>query len=207
VLTANSELRNMGLNKQGFKPTGCIGKIIGKLMNNLHTALYVKYIENNLPKDNAIIIDIGCGGGKFIKYLSLANDSYKLFGFDHSPEMIELSKKVNKQAINKKQVSIIQASVSEIPLENNNIDLATAFETVQFWTDIDKSFLEIAELLKNRGSFLIINRYPQAGSKWWEMAKIKNDKEYIAKLKNAGFSEVVIDLNFKKGWIIVKATK
>ncbi|MCK4661386.1 MAG: class I SAM-dependent methyltransferase [Bacteroidales bacterium] len=197
----------MGIEKQGSKPTGYIGKIIGRLMNKLHTTLYVKYFKNDLPPDNSIILDIGCGGGKFIKFLSDTNDSYKLFGLDHSPEMAELSKKVNRQAINKKQVTIIHGSVSEIPIENNKIDLATAFETVQFWPDIDKSFSEIARLLKNEGSFLIINRYPPEGSKWWRMAKIKNDKEYIAKLEKAGFSEVTIDLDYKKGWIFVKATK
>lgn len=197
----------MGIEKQGSKPTGYIGKIIGRLMNKVHTALYVKYFKKDLPTDNSIILDIGCGGGKFIKFLSDINDSYKLFGFDHSPEMVELSKKINKQAIDKKQVTIIQGSVTEIPIENNIIDLATAFETVQFWTDIDKSFSEVVRLLKSRGCFLIINRYPPEGSKWWRMAKIKNNKEYIVKLENAGFREVTVDLDFKKGWIIVKATK
>lgn len=198
---------NMGIEKQGSKPTGYLGKIIGRLMNKVHTALYVKYFKNDLPPDNSIIFDIGCGGGKFIKYLSYTNDSYKLFGLDHSPEMAELSKKVNKQAIDKKQVTIIHGSVTEIPLENNKIDLATAFETVQFWPDIDKSFSEIARLIKSNGSFLIINRYPTEGSKWWRSAKIKNDKEYITKLEKAGFGKVTVDLDFKKAWIIVKATK
>jgi ubiquinone/menaquinone biosynthesis C-methylase UbiE len=187
----------MGLEKQGSKPTGIIGKIIG----------YVDYFNKKNISDNYRILDIGCGGGKFIKYLSDINDSYKLFGLDHSPEMVELSKKINKQAIDKKQVTIIQGSVTDIPIENNKIDLATAFETVQFWPDIDKSFSEIVRLLKSRGSFLIINRYPPEGSKWWRMAKIKNDKEYIAKLEKAGFCEVTVDLDFKKGWIIIKATK
>ncbi len=120
--------------------------------------------------------------------------------------MVVLSKKVNRQAILKKQVTIIQGSVTAIPVKNN-IDLATAFETVQFWTDIDESFSEIVRLLKRGGSFLIINRYPSDGSKWWRIAKIKSDREYITKLEKAGFSEITVDFDFKKGWIVVKATK
>ena len=197
----------MGLDKQGSKPTGYIGKIIGRLMNKAHTTLYVNYFKNDLPPDNSIILDIGCGGGKFIKFLSESNDSYTLFGLDHSPEMIELSKKINRQAIDKKQLEVIQGSVTSIPIENNNIDLVTAFETVQFWPDTDKSFTEIWRVLKIGGSFLIINRYPQEGSKWWRIAKIKNDKEYITKLEKAGFSKTDVDLDFKKGWIITIATK
>ncbi|MCD4792591.1 MAG: class I SAM-dependent methyltransferase [Bacteroidales bacterium] len=196
----------MGLDKQGSKPTGYTGKIIGRLMNKLHTTLYVKYFKNDLPPDNSIILDIGCGGGKFIKFLSDTNDTYKLFGLDHSPEMVMLSKKVNRKAILKKQVTVIQGSVTAISAENN-IDLATAFETVQFWNDIDKSFSYIVRLLKRGGSFLIINRYPSEGSKWWRIAKIKSDREYITKLEKAGFSEITVDFDFKKGRIVVKATK
>jgi len=56
----------MVLEKQGSKPTGLIGKIIGRLMNNFHTSLYVEYFKNNLPKDDSKILDIGCGGGEFL---------------------------------------------------------------------------------------------------------------------------------------------
>ncbi len=100
-----------------------------------------------------------------------------------------------------------QGSVTEIPVDNNELDLVTAFETIQFWSDIDKSFAEIIRLLKDDGTFLIINRYPAEGSKWWKMAKIKSDKEYVNKLKNTGFSRVNTNSDFKKGWVIVKATK
>ena len=197
----------MGIEKQGSKPTGYIGKIIGKLMNMMHTNLYIDYFKNDLPSDKSKILDIGCGGGKFIKFLSDSNDTYKLFGLDHSPEMIELSKKINKEAIENKQVTIIQGSIANILVKKASYDLITAFETIQFWPDIEKAFIEVERLLNIGGSFLIINRYPKPGSKWWKMANIKNDQEYIAMLEKAGLGEVTIDLNFKKGWIIVRATK
>jgi len=197
----------MGMDKQGSKPTGFIGKIIGWLMNKAHTSLYVEYLMTDLPPDNSKILDIGCGGGKFLKFLSDANDSYLLFGLDHSPEMIELSKKVNQKAIDRNKLAVIQGSVLEIPLENSFLDFVTAFETVQFWPNLEKSFAEIRRVLKNSGSFLIINRYPAVGSKWWKLVKIKSDQEYIRLFKNAGFSEITIDLDFKKGWVIAKAIK
>lgn len=197
----------MGIEKQGSKPTGYIGKIIGRLMNLLHTDIYINYFKSDLPPEKSKILDIGCGGGKFIKFLSDSNDTYKLFGLDHSPEMIELSKKINKEAIDNKQVTIIQGSIANILVKKASYDLITAFETIQFWPDIEKAFIEVERLLNIGGSFLIINRYPKPGSKWWKMANIKNDQEYIAMLEKAGLGEVTIDLNFKKGWIIVRATK
>jgi ubiquinone/menaquinone biosynthesis C-methylase UbiE len=197
----------MGFEKQGAKPSGLIGKIIGRLMNKYHTTLYIDYFKNKLPKENSRILDIGCGGGEFLKFLNDSNDSYQLFGLDHSPEMIDLCSKVNKRAIEKKSLKLMQSSVTDIQLKNSQLDLITAFETVQFWPDTEESFLEIYRLLKESGQFLIINRYPPEGSKWWKMAKIKNDKDYIRKLEKAKFNKITVDSTFKNGWIVVLATK
>ena len=197
----------MGIEKQGAKPTGIIGNIFGRLMNKVHTALYMKYFNNNLPPNGSTIIDIGCGGGKFIQFMANRNKSYKLFGIDHSPEMVTLSTKTNKHNINKNKVSILNASVNKIPLDNYKIDLACAFETIQFWADMDNSLTEINRVLKNAGTFIIINRYPNKGGKWWNLAIIKSEKQYVSRLKKAGFSKVKTDLDFKKEWIIVTATK
>ena len=197
----------MGLEKQGSKPTGFIGKLIGRLMNRFHTDLYIKYFKAKLPKNNSIILDIGCGGGQFVKYLSEENDSYTIYGIDHSQEMIKLSHNVNQSSIEKGNVAFFKSSVTEISLETNTIDLITAFETIQFWPDIEKSLKEVNRLLKTGGEFIIINRYPPEGSKWWEMATFKSDKAYEDVLTKSGFHDIKIDLVYKKGWIIVNSKK
>ncbi len=196
----------MGLEEQGAKPTGFIGTLIGQLMNHFHTNFYVKYFTTKLPADNSEILDIGCGGGKFIKFLAKKNKSYRIYGLDHSKKMVELSEKINKEAINNKQVKIIQGSVtSTFPIKKETLHLITAFETVQFWPDLDKAFSNIVNLLKNGGTFIIINRYPTEGSKWWKMATLKSENDYRKRLEEAGFSQINTDLITKKGWIIVQA--
>ncbi len=197
----------MGLEKQGAKPTGLTGIIIGRLMNKFHTSLYIDYFKDNLPKKNSGILDIGCGGGKFLKFLYDSNDSYQLYGLDHSAEMIKLSSKINKQAIEKKRLKLIQGSVTDIILDNSQLDLITAFETIQFWPNINDSFKEIARVLKKGGELLIINRYPSENSKWWNIAKIKSDKEYRLLYEKFDFNKISIDLKHKKGWIIITGTK
>ena len=198
---------NMGLENQGSKPKGRTGIIFGKLMNAFHTGIYIKYFNNNLPVDNSVILDIGCGGGKFLKYLSAKNSTYRLFGLDHSEEMVSLSQKINQETIKQNRMEIFLGSVINIPVNNDLIDMVTAFETVQFWPDIERSFTEIARVLKKGGVFTIINWYPREGSKWWKIAKLKSEKEYIMQFENSGFEKVVTDLNYKKGWIIIKGIK
>ena len=81
----------MGLENQGAKPTGITGKLIGRLMNKFHTSLYTDYFNAKDLPGNFRILDIGCGGGKFLNYLSKRSDGFKLWGLDHSKEMIDLS--------------------------------------------------------------------------------------------------------------------
>lgn len=196
----------MGLETQGSKPSGFIGKVIGRMMNTFHTNSYKTYINERLPSDNSVILDIGCGGGKFIKFLSSINKTYKVYGIDHSEEMVKLSIKINKKAVLNKQVKILNTSVSSIPIKEKT-DLVTAFETIQFWLDIDKSLSEIARIMNPGAKFIVINRYPPEGSKWYDMVKIKNTDEYKTKLSNAGFSKISVDLNYKSGWICIESVR
>jgi len=153
----------MGLEKQGSKPTGKTGYIIGKMMNIFHTGFYKEYYNKILADSSLNILDIGCGGGSLIKYLNSRNIKYKLFGLDHSEEMVILSKNLNKESIKKGQVFIDCGSVTKLPYENETMDIVMANETVQFWTDIPESFSEIYRVLKKDGRFFIINRYPPEG--------------------------------------------
>lgn len=197
----------MGLENQGAKPTGLIGKLIGRLMNKFHTSLYTDYFKAKDIPDNFKILDIGCGGGKFLYYLSQRSDRFKLWGLDHSKEMIDLSSQLNSENVEKGRLILINGSVTKIEIENNSIDLVTAFETIQFWPDIDIALSEIFRVLDKGGRFLVINRYPKEGTKWWELAKIKSEKDYKTKFENNGFIDISIDLNFKNGWIIVEGRK
>jgi len=197
----------MGIEKQGSKPTGKTGYFIGKMMNIFHTGFYKKYYDKVLPDSSISILDIGCGGGSLIKYLINKNQKYKLFGLDHSEEMVLLSKRVNKESVKNGQVFIDCGSVTKLSYENETMDIVTANETVQFWTDITKSFSEIYRVLKKDGCFFIINRYPPEGSKWWKIAKLKNETDFNNAFLKAGFKNIDIDLKTKKGWIISKTMK
>jgi len=44
----------MGFKERESKPTGFIGKIIDRLINNIHTAICVDYFNNNIIPDNFI---------------------------------------------------------------------------------------------------------------------------------------------------------
>jgi ubiquinone/menaquinone biosynthesis C-methylase UbiE len=201
------KIKIMGIEEQGAKPKGASGRFMGKLMNFFHTGFYRSYFKNIEFDDNAKLLDIGCGGGKFLQYLHKRNQKMKLCGLDHSPEMVELSCKINAQAIVLGKMELFNASVLNIPLPDNTQDWATAFETIQFWPNIDDGIKEVVRVLKPGGVFVVINRYPKQGSKWWDLASLKSVDDYKNCFESNGFIKVDCDLAFKKGWIVVRAIK
>lgn len=192
---------------QGAKPKGLLGRFIGNLMNFAHTGRYRKYFKNYDFPANIQILDIGCGGGKFVKYLSEKITSGKIYGLDHSSEMVELSEKVNHNSINSGNVKIVLGGVEALPFSDMEIGLVTAFETIQFWPNLPKSLSEVFRIMKPDGHFIIMNQYPKPGTKWFDRVQLKNDQEYKKLLTSAGFKTVETDLASKPGWIIVKAEK
>ncbi len=75
-------------------------------------------------------------------------------GVDYSPVSVEKSKKVNADAIDKGRCQVKEASVSTLPFKDNTFVMVTAFETVYFWPDIEKSFAEVKRVLAPGGKFL-----------------------------------------------------
>ncbi len=197
----------MGLEEQGGRPSGKTGIFFGKMMNLFHTGFYKKYYSKILPDTPAQLLDIGCGGGRLIHHLSGKHKDYKVFGLDHSEEMVALSKKINSELISSGRVSIEAGSVGNLPFAGETMNIITANETVQFWPDIQIAFSEIYRVLKSGGNFFIINRYPPEGSKWRKIAKLKSGDDFAEAFKKAGFQNIEIDLETRKGWILTKTTK
>lgn len=193
------------MQKQGGKPSGLLGSIIGRLMNIFHGDIHNWGLKSCSIQEDFVCLDIGCGGGNAVKTIAEKATNGKIFGLDHSLEMVNLSQKLNKSAIAKGLVDINQGSVSTLPFLDEQFDLITAFETIQFWPDLDKDLTEVRRVLKSTGTFVIVNRYPPANSKWIEFLQIKSDTDYKQKLESSGFTPVSIDKNSKKGWIHVTA--
>lgn len=56
------------------------------------------YICNSVTKQNAKLLEIGCGPGNITKYLLSQRPDFDIFGIDIAPNMIELAKKNNPTA-------------------------------------------------------------------------------------------------------------
>lgn len=64
---------------------------------DLYNDSYDRFIEL-INKNDAKILDVGCGPGNISRYLLSKEPNYKILGIDMAPNMIELAKKNNPSA-------------------------------------------------------------------------------------------------------------
>ena len=131
------------------------GRFMLRSMNKGHEKL-AKWGRSYLNIDkNYTVLDLGCGGGRNIEYFLTKAD--KVYGLDHSETSVKMASEINKKAIDTGRCQILVGDVKSLPLEDESIDIVTAFETIYFWNDIEECFREIYRVLKNGGQFLICN--------------------------------------------------
>ncbi len=201
--------------KQCRKPSGKLGKFIGRSMNSGHAKVRRWGLDHVSIKPDAYILDIGCGGGKAIQELSLSTPRGKVFGIDYSEDMVKLSKKINETPIRQGQVEIMFGTVSSLPFKDNTFDLITAFETYYFWPHLIDDLKEIKRVLKPKGTLLIVNevyqdiRFEKRNTKWTTLIdmQIHTPEEYKEFLNQAGYHLAKIDCILEKNWITAVAEK
>ena len=191
------------LHSHGKKPKGFFGKLIGICMNLFHKNVY-KYALDTINIEISDCLDLGCGGGKLIKLMSEKFLYAKIYGLDHSQDMLELAKQTNKHLIDEKIVELIQGTPEALPFHENSFDLVMASETIQYWQNVEICLKEVKRVLKPESIFMILNRYPKEGSETAQILQFKDHEDYKQKLNAAGFRKVSIDLS-QKNWIFATA--
>ena len=135
------------------KPVGFSGKIMVAMMNYGHSAMAEWGLHFLQPAPDAMVLDCGYGGGANIKTMLKLCPKGKVQGIDYSAVSVEKARKVNAGAIAAGQCTVQQASVAELPFEEEQFDVVTAFETVYFWPELAQNFREIYRVLKPGGTF------------------------------------------------------
>lgn len=188
----------MGIFDNMRKPKGKLGKIQLKSMNKEHTPVSLWGLKHLDIKADDVILDIGCGGGININRMSKL--AKKVYGVDYSEESVNLSREVNDSEIRNGKVEVFKANVKKLPFEDDTFDIVTAFETVYFWPNIEKSFGEVKRVLKPGGIFMIgmesngSDNLPMKISKKLINMTVYNDEELTVFLANNGYSKITVYL-------------
>ncbi|GIN84521.1 SAM-dependent methyltransferase [Heyndrickxia sporothermodurans] len=190
--------------EQAKNPNGGIGSVMLRIMNSAHLGLNNWALNKLSIKENAVILDIGCGGGKTIQLLSKKNTTAKIFGIDYSDQAIIDSTRTNRQDVERGKVKICKANVLAIPFSDQTFDIITAFQTHYFWPDLEKAVMEAYRVLKQDGSFFIISEIYKIN---YHMESYKTPEELKQLFKSIGFQSVKFYEDTFKGWLCVEGKK
>ncbi|GHU33153.1 SAM-dependent methyltransferase [Spirochaetia bacterium] len=172
---------------QSKNPHGFIGKIMLKIMNNAHRDIFYTVLKRIEIKNNYKLLDLDCGGGKFINIISKKYNDIKLYGIDISEESIVIAKNNNKNDIKNGKMEIIKADIIKMPFENNYFDIITAIQTHYYWKNIKNSIEEIYRILKYNETFIMAAELYKIN---YHMDKYKTKEEIIKLFIRTGFKKI-----------------
>ncbi|MDD3340349.1 MAG: class I SAM-dependent methyltransferase [Lachnospiraceae bacterium] len=194
------------------KPEGLAGKMMVKMMNNGHAQLADWGFSHIKANEDATILDIGCGGGANIAVWLKKCPNGHVTGLDYSEVSVHSSRNKNAVAIEAGRCEIFQGNVLQMQFQNDTYDCISAFETIYFWPEIEKSFKEVYRVLRPGGRFMICNESDgtnPADEKWTkkiEGMKIYDKNQVKSMLTQAGFINIKVD-HTKKHWMCLIAEK
>jgi len=184
-------------------------------MNRSHSALTDWGLSHARIGKDFVVLDVGCGGGATIRKLASIAENGTVHGIDYSSGSVAASRAFNADLSNAGRVHIQKAAVSHLPFSDASFDLITAIETQYYWPDLPGDMREIRRVLRPRGRLLIVAETYKGG---------RTDKLQRPVMKllgaahldvrahrelfiSAGYQDVEIFEERRKGWICVTGTK
>lgn len=196
------------------KPEGFFGRMMVSGMNGgTHAAMAIWGLDRVEIPAAGELLDIGCGGGANLSRLMQRSADGKVTGVDYSAVSVAKSRKANAKAIADGRCKVLEASVANLPFADGTFAMVTAFETIYFWPEIEKSFAEVHRVLQPGGRFLIVNEDDglSGNNDRWERfidgMHTYTPDEVQSHLAAAGFRDIVVHRHEPRHWLAVTATK
>ena len=203
------------ITRQVRKPTWYLGRFVAWTMNKSHALMTNWGLTHVTVEPGAMVLDVGCGGGRTVAKLAELASRGKVYGVDYSAASVAQSTSTNRDLIAAGRVEIREASVSSLPFGDNTFDVVTAVETHYYWPDLTKDLGEVRRVLKPGGHVaLIAETFRGDGfGLIYQPAMRLIGARYLTKgqheeaLGAAGFVEVKVDTHPGHGWITVTGKK
>lgn len=174
------------------QPTGCWGGIAGRIMawrpsNRARNRWTIEVL--NVRRDDRVL-EIGCGPGLALRWLSELTVDGFVAGIDHAEVMVQQARRRNAKALEAGKVCVRQQAVEELVLLNlpAPFDKIMAVNVQMFWD-------EPVAVLKNLRRFLrpggcIALTYQPRTADATDAAARARGAEIVAQLEQAGFTAV-----------------
>jgi SAM-dependent methyltransferase len=194
-----SSSRNFGdwlTDRKARKPSGAEAR------NTYADPLYHKpnflAILNALQlKQDDFLLEVGCGGGVLLGWA--LKSGCRARAIDHSPDMVDLAKATNAEAIREKRLEIVEAEADNIPFHDSMFTCAVSTGVFAFIADPEKAISEVYRVLKDGGRYIMftgskrLRGTPAAPEPIASRLHFYEDEELVELARIAGFGEARVD--------------
>jgi SAM-dependent methyltransferase len=178
------------------KPSGWLGKAMYRTPVG-HYGFFRVAIEKLQLQPEDIFLEVGCGGGILLDMV--LQTARRACGIDHSPDMVELARQKNAQALSEGRVEIVQGDVQALPWDGNCFTCAAGVEMLYFAGDPVQALEELHRVLKPGGRLVSVTATePQSvlsrllSAPWLRYLRFHSDDELASMLRGAGFQAVQV---------------
>jgi SAM-dependent methyltransferase len=114
---------------------------------------YFDIVTPEMLNDKSIVIDIGCGSGRFVKYLK--GRYKKIVGMDPSSAIFAADELLGKDGT----IELVQASTDNIPYPDGHFDFGYSLGVLHHIPDTPKALNDSVKKIKSGGYFLLYLYY------------------------------------------------
>ncbi len=175
--------------RQSGKPSGIVGRLMVKIMNQVDSGLN-KWSLEKIDCQDGTVLDIGCGGGETMWQLLKNNRVNSIIGIDYSLDAVQVAKKRNAAFIRQKKAEINQGSVTALSFPDNHFDIILTVRSHYFWEDHESAFAEIFRTLKPGGKMMVFSEQYKIQ---YHMKQYNSDDSMNRFLKTVGFNNIIIE--------------
>lgn len=196
-------------------PAGEAGKAMLTRMNESHGPLTQWGLSQLDFGEQDHILDIGCGGGACLSRLSKLVKDGTFVGIDYAKTSVEATKQFNQSLIQDGKLQVYEASVSEMPFDDESFDKIVTVESYYFWPDFDNDMKEVFRVLKKGGHFLLIaeiydqktlSQEVRENIKKYNMRNLNLD-QFVEVFEQTGFADIAFHVKPHQRWIAVEGVK
>jgi len=179
------------IDKQYGKPQGLLGTYIGEKMVKQHKPETLWTIELLNIAQGESVLELGCGAGYAMKLILDQTLVEQVVGVDLSPTIIRSAAIRNKNGLNAKKATLVQANVNRLPFQDENFDKVFSIHSIYFWENLSETFTEIYRVLKP-GGYFVITLCDGKDDEIWEDIKSMIEERLIPIAKENGFLDVAL---------------
>ena len=158
------------------------------------------------PKSGDRILDIGAGKGEKAAKLLQAFPTTEVYAVDPDAKRIADAKRDHPS------VKSSQASAESLPFDDSYFDKAYSTMALHHFADLDRALAEICRILKDGGSYVILEVEPMSlagrlfrffGRVMGERTNMMTKSQCLARLKSAKELEVVTSTDLDSRYLVL----